>query len=907
MREYFDEVRKLRQEFNDDVIVLMQVGSFYEIYEIEDKGGHAKLVAGLLGYQLTKRNSKLPASDDNPWLCGFPPHNLGKVISRINDEGYTVALYDQRPENAKERYRRGVYCACIRSDAEDQPTEAEKRLFSVRIEAYRCGLQQRVKTIRFLFSIVFIDMDTGKIRMKEYDTDDWVTAFHFVHLRYQPNEVLLRMLGDYDFHPPDASFGKCHVLKDDNSNNHRVDVLFDAFNLCPNEDPMTQLSLGRHPGLLAALVDLVAFVQKYDPCLIQQMTPPEWFDDGALTLEYNRDAFLELNIMDICMRRRSYVDKTKQKTVFDVLNQAASPMGKRRLREILRSPVVHGDTIRQRLDKCCKYQGMAAYEKSLKEVLMAVPDLDWLLFRWKRGKITPRTVAVFTLTTRNLVAFLMSVPELAEIATPMHGILDRMDEIWDIPALAEDRLDAIRNPSDALQTEMRLLQMLEDSLAKIDEEVNFAKDNSFKLIRIDNLYYFQTTKKRWESVRSSPIFHKYSANLMANGCRFFSAEMHTISRQLKNVEDRIKTMVMEEFRCGSDRILNEHNGATIIAHFSRDIAELDYQFFLAQYFRKHKYVRPEVRDGIQSMVRAEGLRHVIIETIDRDRLFVPHAVNLGEDNHLGMIIFGMNSSGKSTYLKSIGIAVWLAQCGLFVPADQFSLVPFHSLMTKIGMFDNLYAGHSTFIAEMNELHYIFRKAIHNYTLVLCDELTAGTEMMSAVGIVTATVRHFVDHHITHIITTHLHILSEIPDIIQDPKVGIHHFVTESDKTTSLLINDLKIRYNRALIPGSGRASYGIEIANDMGLPKDFIRKAFEIRSNITVAWKPKRKPHRSRYNKKLWMTRCIHCGGADRLHTHHITPQATFPSDHSTPSKNGLYNLIVLCEECHENVHHHHP
>lgn len=895
MREYFDEVRKLRDEFREEVIVLMQVGSFYEIYEIEGCG-HAKLVAGILGYQLTKKNSKLPACDENPWLCGFPLYNLGKLISKMNDEGYTVAVYDQRVENVKERYRRGVYSPSIRLDTDDK-TDVEKRLFSIRLEAYRCGLQ-RYKPFRFLFSVIFIDMDTGKILMKEYDSEDWLTMLQFIHLRFSPNEILLRTIGDFPFRFDDLPSSKYHFLEEIDQD---PTLLLEVFDI---NDPIVDLSLERHPGLLSALMDLVTFVRKHDPCLLKRLNPPIWSDDSP-NMEYNRDAFIEFNIMDICTRRRSHVDKSKQKTVFDVLNHTWSPMGKRRLRDVLRSPIVDIDTLQQRLKKISGYQDPVAssYHKPLRDLLTSLPDIDWLLFKWQRGQITLRSAAIFLQNLRNLGDFL-STTDFHDIPIQDVGdFLNRTDVLWDLEALLEESYGAIKNPSTELQRDIQMLQELMQQIHDIEQRVNFAKDNSFKLVRMDHLYYFQTTKKRWDTVKTSPLFQEFSSNVMSSVCRFFSPTMHSLSRKIKILEDRIQRMVHEQFRQESDGLFCESDTLRILTAFSNHVADLDYQYSVAQFFKESHYVCPELHSQDTSMVRAEALRHVIIENIDRDRLFVPQSAQIGND-HLGVLIFGMNSSGKSTYLKSLGISIWLAQCGLFVPAQRFCLAPFHALMTKIGVYDNLYAGHSTFIAEMNELHYMFRKAIPKRTLIMCDELTAGTEILSAVGIVSSTIRYFLEKQIAHLMTTHLHLVAEIPDIKNDRRIRIHHFEVQSEKTDSLLIHDLKIRYNRQLKDGSGASSYGIEIANDMGLPKEFISRAYDIRANVLVEWKAKKKVRRSRYNKKLWMTKCIHCGSQERLHTHHITPQAVFANDPQPAARDGLYNIIVLCEECHEDLHH---
>jgi DNA mismatch repair protein MutS len=270
-----------------------------------------------------------------------------------------------------------------------------------------------------------------------------------------------------------------------------------------------------------------------------------------------------------------------------------------------------------------------------------------------------------------------------------------------------------------------------------------------------------------------------------------------------------------------------------------------------------------------------------------------------------MLLYGMNSSGKSTLLKSLGMAVWLAQCGFFAPVKSLQWTCLHNLFTKIGSYDNLFCGHSTFVAEMSELNYILRKS-NEKTLVLCDELTSGTETRSATGIVASTLTHLVDNSILFLFTTHLHTVSNIPEIKDNPKIRICHFKVSSENRLqpSYLIDDIKIRYDRELNDGSGSDLYGIEIARSLGMSESFISKAFDFRERVELFIHDSETSYKtSRYNKNVIMQECSVCQSKVNLHTHHITPQAVFEKNPTFHDKNGKYNLLVLCEKCHEDVH----
>jgi DNA mismatch repair protein MutS len=330
-----------------------------------------------------------------------------------------------------------------------------------------------------------------------------------------------------------------------------------------------------------------------------------------------------------------------------------------------------------------------------------------------------------------------------------------------------------------------------------------------------------------------------------------------------------------------------------------EISEIDLYANLAKFFKKNNYSRPIITQ--EKILKVEELRHPIHEYIEKDILFVPYTYELNSES-LGILLYGMNSSGKSTLLKSLGLGVWLAQCGFYVPAYQFKYSLFDCLFTKIGSYDNLYCGHSTFVAEMSELNYILRKSTDK-SLILCDELTSGTETRSATGIVSAALLYFTEKAIFFMITTHLHTVCKVPEIKNNTRIKINHFKVESEKSKSFLIEDIKIRYDRKLYEGSGSDSYGIEIAQHLGLFDEFVKNAFYYRDKIEIIVNEEDAYKQSRYNKNLFLKKCQSCGIKKNLHTHHITPQRCY-DETSLHDKNGLYNLIVLCQSCHEKIHH---
>lgn len=260
-----------------------------------------------------------------------------------------------------------------------------------------------------------------------------------------------------------------------------------------------------------------------------------------------------------------------------------------------------------------------------------------------------------------------------------------------------------------------------------------------------------------------------------------------------------------------------------------------------------------------------------------------------------------NVSHNSTLMKSLGVSVLMAQCGMFVPCASMEWSPVRSLFTKIGNRDDIWRGKSTFITEMSELRHILERA-DDRSLVLCDELTSGTESFSASGILAGTLESLLEKKSKFIVTTHLHTLKQFDALLAHPRLRVMHFGMTHDKENKKLV------FDRVLREGSGKSIYGLEIAEYLGFPPSFLKRAYEYRSQLdpkSVPLKPKRP---SRYNKKKWVDACEECGATTDLHTHHVLPQKDADADGFIGSyhKNKLSNLRILCHPCHDKEHHHH-
>lgn len=326
-----------------------------------------------------------------------------------------------------------------------------------------------------------------------------------------------------------------------------------------------------------------------------------------------------------------------------------------------------------------------------------------------------------------------------------------------------------------------------------------------------------------------------------------------------------------------------------------------------------------------SFVRAINMRHPLVERINTNTNYVPHSLHLGEcfnkelqskfdqqeknieeendsttvPQMKGLLLYGPNAVGKTSLMKSVGVNIIMAQAGMYVACDEFYFTPYHQVLTRILGNDNIFKGLSSFAVEMSELRGILARA-DQYSLILGDEICHGTETTSGISIVAATIQELCRRSSHFIFATHLHQLTELPEIMELPELEIYHLHVEYDPKTHTLI------YNRQLQPGAGSSLYGIEVARAMDLDSNIISTANRIRQRLQDQSSSIVPMHKSRYNANLYVDRCMIRECANKaIDTHHIKFQCTADNKGyiDTIHKNEMKNLVPLCKQCHQDVH----
>jgi len=235
----------------------------------------------------------------------------------------------------------------------------------------------------------------------------------------------------------------------------------------------------------------------------------------------------------------------------------------------------------------------------------------------------------------------------------------------------------------------------------------------------------------------------------------------------------------------------------------------------------NRYSKPEVNDG--DTITIKDGRHPVVERVLRGS-FVPNDAHLDTNLNRLIILTGPNMAGKSTYLRQIADIVIMAQAGSFVPASEARIGIVDRIFTRVGAFDDLARGQSTFMVEMTELANILNSASKR-SLILLDEVGRGTSTFDGLAIAWAVSEHLYDHSKVGgktLFATHYHQLTELADSLE----GVKNYSMAVKEQGSEVV------FLRKVVPGKANKSYGIQVAKLAGVPREVVARAEQVLDGI---------------------------------------------------------------------------
>jgi DNA mismatch repair protein MutS len=899
---YFDLQRYFEKKYGNDTVLFMEIGTFFEVYEVnndEEQIGKAKEIAELLNIQLTKKNKNIiENSDKNPLLAGVPAVSFDRYLNRlIAEQKYTVIVVKQKGNPPKiSRYVSQIVSPGTNFDYIID--NDDNYIVSILVDKFR-GI--------YTVGYSAIDVTTGKTWLYESHGTSEDPAYALDELfnllnTYRTSEVIVTFLDGVDDQRHVMHYLEIPEHYNYSVNNQRLKIEFqnrlfcEVYQIKSLLSAIEHLDLERNPMITESLAILIDFIIEHDIHIIQKLDYPKIIDNRR---------FMYLG--NSALEQMGVVSKDKKEfTLLKMLDKSATAIGRRLLKERLLNPIMEKDELERRYDLIEK---VSSHTRYLDEIMRGIYDLERLSRRLDLGKLHPfemNHIYESMLSVKELIIYakkhkIQKIPfHESEVDEFLRDITKSIDldisRRFTNATIDENFLmGGVDEAIDTLVKENRIIFIaFEDIMNKIElilESANASSSN--KLVTLGFLekegYYLSLSKNRFSMIESEFYKHNdfkdYMVKKLTNSVKITSNFTDKLSDQLMKNRRKIIALVKDRF-IGLQSVY-ERRYSLLFDRIISYVADLDVGVSSSKVAQLYKHSRPKICDveSDENFIQIMQLRHPLIE-IQSDSIYVPNDVIMGNRSYMdlpypktvmldtashngheinGVLLYGINSSGKSSLMKSIGLATLMAQAGFFVSASAMKFSLFDSLFTRIVSKDNLAKGLSTFAVEMLELKNIFNRATVR-SLILGDEISHGTETLSGVAIVSSAIIKLANLRSIFLFATHLHQLSTMQEIKELKNVVDLHLSVKYDEQMD------KLTFNRILQAGSGSSIYGLEFAKSLHMDSEFLETANRIRKRLANDFDELEllvKKKTSKYNKELYITKCVICGAVAE-DVHHI-------------------------------------
>ncbi len=503
-------------------------------------------------------------------------------------------------------------------------------------------------------------------------------------------------------------------------------------------------------------------------------------------------------------------------------------MGGRLLRKWIMRPLKKMKPIRERLNAVEALNVNHEVRENLREELDQVGDLERLISRICVGRGNARDLMQLKMSLAQVPRIKMQFnqldePLLNDIANRLKLLIDVQERIEN--AIQEDPPASLRDGGifkDGFNEELDELRDVarngKEYITKIKNEL--AQETGISSLKVGYNkvygYYIEVTNTHKEKVPD----HFIRKQTLVNSERYITPELKEVEEKILSSEERSKTLEYELFE---ELRLYVAEFAEDIQQVAEAIAQLDCLQSFAEIAYRNNYCKPSIADD--QVIDIKKGRHPVVEkTLPPGDPFIPNDIHLENEDEQILIITGPNMAGKSIILRQTGLIVLLAQVGCFVPAEEAHIGLVDKIFTRVGASDNLAAGESTFLVEMNEAANILNNATRN-SLILLDEVGRGTSTFDGLSIAWSLAEYLHNQPSVAaktLFATHYHELNELENMYENV-VNYNVSVKEHDG---------KVVFLRKLVRGGTDHSYGIQVADMAGLPSIVIERAKEILKNL---------------------------------------------------------------------------
>ena len=859
--EYINHYLKLDEDYilqyGEKVALFYQVGGFYQLYGTEQRMKQICYDHMGISYRQIK--------DTSIHTGGYPINALKKYTKLLIESNYIVLVYNQQ-DLKKKKIRVFNHIVSGTTIDDDEMTIENQTVLCVYIE-----FDSVINNVE----MCTYEPSTGECHCFINNDKTWKDIMTRIH-KIDPKQIIIYMDGCtlpaaeikkiFNFNMMHLRLQVPPEYKKIQFQNQFLSEIFPSM-----LSGIEYIRLGQYPSTVVCYILLLKFMGEFNASFLYCLNPPK--------INYNKNTVL---LSEKCIEQFNLIDSNKN-SLFNIINNTSTLRGKKYLKYLLMNPSTDKLLIQQSYQ--CIELMMPVY-KEFEEHLSKISDIDKLHRRIHTATLNPFEFQYLDQSYTHILKMieLSSKYHIESIehnqcltfyhqyrAMNIENAKCRIEDDFLLPLFNHQDLEALYVEQDQFKQELNhLLKQYETTIGKP--------------LKLEKTGYHVTDNQRKMLIKLYPEL-EFSGK--TSGFKMSSLMLRRLADNIAEWQSKINTLTkryylqflndLSQYRAFFDEIVHYVNTIDVIKSNAKTAL-------------MYHYCKPIVKDVGKAFINAIQLRHPIIEKVNNAVQFVPNDCMIG-DEHDGIILMGVNSSGKSSYCKSIGISIIMAQTGMYVPAESFTFSIYHKLGTKMIGVDDIYAEKSLYINEVLKIKE-FTEFADPFTLIIADEPASGTEYPSQLGLVAAMIKYLSSVRASFILTTHIHELIHLDMIKGCKNVKMNHL--------SVIIEPHKMIYERKIKEGACPELYGIEIANFLGLNDKIISDAYQVRNLILNKHVDYKESH---FNALVIMKECTLCQSTENLITHHITEQFKFKHNTMPFHKNAQHNLVVLCEKCHHEIH----
>ena len=769
-----------------DAVLLFRVGDFYETF-----GQDAVRTSQILGIVLTKRNN----GGSHTELAGFPHHSLNSYLPKLVRAGLRVAICDQLedPKMIKGIVKRGVtelVTPGVTFNEQILTTKENNFLLSIHREKEKYGM-------------ALVDISTGEFLVSEGNSDK---LMHIIHT-FSPSEIIYQRKTELP-----------NRIKDRNSfalEDWAYQYPF-AYEKLTNHFKTKSLKgygIEEFPLAITAAGAIFAYlVEDTHHALIQHITKIQNIpQDDYLMM----DGFTLRNLEII------HSNHSEGKSLLDIIDRTTTPMGGRLLRRRMILPLKSVNEINRRLSLIEFFNREENLKYNIHDLLKSISDLDRLLGKLAAERISPKELGNFRnslISIEKIKELLLPYPDALAWITPLHSHKELIDYLQnhlneELPVSINKGNVIKEGVSEELDKLRNLLYSGKSYLDEMCQRESERTGISSLKIDFNNVfgYYIEVRNTHKDKVPENWI----RKQTLVNAERYITEELKEYESQILGAEEKIAQLEHLLYKKIEEQVLVHMD---TIQNNSKIIAEIDCAVGLSELAIAENYTKPIINEDFAINIQ-EGRHPVIEKSLPLGEKYIPNDIFLDRDTQQIMMVTGPNMSGKSAVLRQTAIICLLAQIGSFVSAKHAEIGVLDRIFTRVGASDNISAGESTFMVEMNESANILNN-ITERSLILLDEIGRGTSTYDGISIAWA-IAEYLHQHPTQpktLFATHYHELNEMQNSFS--RIKNYHIAIQENKNNVIFL--------RKLVAGGSEHSFGIYVAKLAGMPTKVVNRAKEI-------------------------------------------------------------------------------